>query len=62
LIDALAWVTAICAIIGVIQQIIGTWLVRRFARQPITELTDPPPVSVLKPLCGVEPLTEISGA
>jgi ceramide glucosyltransferase len=60
LIGALAWVTAICAIIGVIQQVIGTWLVRRFARQPIAGLANPPPVSILKPLCGVEPLTELA--
>jgi len=44
----------------VVQQFIGTLLVARFMAR--TELVPAilPPVSVLKPLCGVEPLTELA--
>ncbi len=48
------------ALIGVAQQFIGTVLVARFAGQPAQFAADPPPVSLLKPLCGVEPLTELA--
>ena len=57
---ALAWFAALCALIGVIQQFFGTLLVERFIAQPEPPLQEPPPVSVLKPLCGVEPLTELA--
>ncbi len=57
---ALAWLTAILAIIGIAQQFVGTILVARFVRQPNPPPAATPPVSVLKPLCGVEPLTELA--
>ncbi len=46
--------------IGVIQQVIGTMLVARFASRAPAEPLCYPPVSLLKPLCGVEPLTELA--
>ena len=60
MIHAIAWVAAVFALVGAIQQFIGTLLVERFAAQP-----EPPPpvilpVSIMKPLCGVEPLTELA--
>jgi ceramide glucosyltransferase len=58
--SALAWVAAAFSIIGVIQQFFGTILVARFAALEPPPPRDPPPVSVLKPLCGVEPLTELA--
>jgi ceramide glucosyltransferase len=58
--NALAWVAALFALIGVAQQFFGTVLVARFVAQPNAAPLNPPPVSVLKPLCGVEPLTEIA--
>lgn len=42
------------------QQFIGTLLVERFVIQKTPTLSSPPPVSILKPLCGVEPLTEVA--
>ena len=55
-----AIIAAGCALIGVAQQALGTLLVRRFsaATAPVPKMR--PPVSVLKPLCGVEPLTELA--
>ncbi len=46
--------------IGVIQQVIGTMLVARFASRAPAKPLCYPPVSLLKPLCGVEPLTELA--
>jgi ceramide glucosyltransferase len=54
----LAGIAAICAVIGVGQQLLGAVLVERFAAAPAPMPAARPPVSVLKPLCGVEPLTE----
>jgi ceramide glucosyltransferase len=56
----LAWLTAFLAMIGIAQQVVGTILVARFVRQPISAPASLPPVSILKPLCGVEPLTELA--
>jgi len=53
-----AGIAAIFAIIGVSQQIMGTVLVQRFVAAPVRSPQARPPVSILKPLCGVEPLTE----
>ncbi len=55
-----AWIAGLFALIGVVQQVIGTMLISRFAAQPAPALRAAPPVSLLKPLCGVEPLTEIA--
>jgi ceramide glucosyltransferase len=55
-----AGIALLFAVIGVVQQAIGTILVTRFAAQKITKLVNPPPVSILKPLCGTEPLTELA--
>jgi ceramide glucosyltransferase len=55
-----AWVAGIRAVIGVVQQIIGTGLVRRFVGHKPPVLARRPPVTILKPLCGVEPLTELA--
>ncbi len=56
----LAAIALLFALIGVIQQVIGTMLVTRFAAEEVSRLADPPPVSILKPLCGTEPLTELA--
>ncbi len=56
----LAGVAGLCALVGVVQSLIGALLVRRFHRAPAPDLQERPPVSVLKPLCGVEPLTELA--
>jgi len=48
------------ALIGVIQQYIGLFFVRRFCTAPAPVPAAHPPVSLLKPLCGVEPLTELA--
>jgi ceramide glucosyltransferase len=59
-IHAIAWLAAIFAVVGVVQQFFGTLLVERFAAQPKQTPATTPPVSILKPLCGVEPLTELA--
>lgn len=53
----LAW---IFALIGVVQQFIGTLLVKAFLVEKSPVIPNPPPVCILKPLCGVEPLTEVA--
>ncbi len=57
---ALGAVFGLFAAIGVGQQYAGTRLVERFAAAPVSPLAAYPSVSVLKPLCGVEPLTELA--
>ncbi len=57
---AIAWLAGICAVVGVGQQFVGTLLVSRFAVQPQLVPAVAPPVSILKPLCGVDPLTELA--
>ncbi len=59
-VNILAAIALLFALIGVVQQVIGTILVTRFAAQKVSKLADPPPVSILKPLCGTEPLTELA--
>ncbi|MDE8346388.1 MAG: bacteriohopanetetrol glucosamine biosynthesis glycosyltransferase HpnI [Acidocella sp.] len=57
----LAWIAGIFAAAGIIQQSVGTWLIERFCALPVA--SPPlalPPVSILKPLCGTEPLTELA--
>jgi ceramide glucosyltransferase len=54
----LAGLTATLAIIGAAQALIGARLVARFARRPVEPPAARPPVTVLKPLHGDEPLLE----
>lgn len=56
----LAGIAGLCALIGVAQLLIGTELIRRFRAAPAPVPPAYPPVSILKPLCGVEPLTELA--
>jgi ceramide glucosyltransferase len=56
----IVWLAGLFALIGVIQQYIGLFLVQRFHAVPPRALAEHPPVSLLKPLCGVEPLTELA--
>ncbi len=56
----LAILTALLALLGVIQQFFGARLVERFcATQPLPP-KEKPCVTILKPLHGVEPLTELA--
>ncbi len=55
-----AWIAGLFALIGVVQQILGTVLVSRFSKAVAPSPLSRPPVSLLKPLCGVEPLTELA--
>jgi ceramide glucosyltransferase len=56
----IAWIAGLFALVGVIQQYVGVRLVRRFCTAPAPVAAAQPPVSLLKPLCGVEPLTELA--
>lgn len=56
----IAWIAGLFALIGVIQQYVGLFFVRRFCTAPAPVPAAHPPVSLLKPLCGVEPLTELA--
>ncbi len=56
----LAWIAGIFALIGLTQQFVGTVLVSRFVAKRPANPVQAAPVSVLKPLCGVEPLTELA--
>jgi ceramide glucosyltransferase len=56
----LACIAALFALIGVAQQFAGVYLVRYFCNVVPPALRQSPPVSILKPLCGVEPLTELA--
>lgn len=54
----LAWLCGLCALIGLAEVVAGALLVRRFSRQARSHSSSPPPLSVLKPLAGDEPLLE----
>ena len=56
----LAGIAGLFALIGVIQQYLGTLLIRKFSVSPAAVPQATPPVSILKPLCGIEPLTELA--
>ena len=60
MIHIIAWLAGIFTLVGVVQQFIGTQLVARFAAQPRRTPSVSPPVSILKPLCGIDPLTELA--
>ena len=53
-------IAGLCTLVGVAQLIIGTRLIERRAAATAPAPAARPPVSVLKPLCGVDPLTEIA--
>ncbi|MDE8350152.1 MAG: bacteriohopanetetrol glucosamine biosynthesis glycosyltransferase HpnI, partial [Acidocella sp.] len=48
------------SLIGIAQHYFGVLLLERFVVHKNSTLPNPPAVSVLKPLCGVEPLTEVA--
>ena len=58
MIAAIAGATAVLAGIGVAQAMVASRLVVSFARAPVNEPDARPPVTVLKPLHGDEPLLE----
>ncbi len=58
ILDVLIVLTSAAAIAGLVQALAGALLVRRFARQRSHPTTTLPPITVLKPLYGDEPLLE----
>src|SRR3954454_3755075 len=54
----LAGIAAVCCCIGLVQALVAARLVARFARRPLVDPVVRPPVTVLKPLHGDEPLLE----
>jgi len=52
--------TGLCALAGVAQLLFGMRLIERLVAAPAPVPSARPPVSVLKPLCGVDPLTELA--
>ncbi len=52
--------TGLCALAGVAQLLLGMRLIERLVAAPPPVPSARPPVSVLKPLCGVDPLTELA--
>jgi ceramide glucosyltransferase len=58
--QGLAYIAGLLALGGVVQQGIGALLIRRFAAATPPAPAHTPPVSILKPLFGVEPLTELA--
>jgi ceramide glucosyltransferase len=54
----LADIAAALSVLGVVQALIGWWLAARFASQPRRAAAVRPPITVLKPLHGDEPLLE----
>jgi len=54
----LAGIAAVCCCIGLAQALVAARLVARFARRPLVDPVVRPPVTVLKPLHGDEPLLE----
>jgi ceramide glucosyltransferase len=56
----LSFVAWAFALIGMAQQYLGTMLIERFCATISPNLAFEPPVTLMKPLCGVEPLTELA--
>jgi ceramide glucosyltransferase len=59
-VQILAGIAGFFALIGVVQQFLGTLLIQHFCATRAPTLRAHPPVTILKPLCGVEPLTELA--
>jgi ceramide glucosyltransferase len=57
IIGLIAWAFAL---IGIGQQIVGTILIQRFCATIAPSAAFEPPVTLMKPLCGIEPLTELA--
>lgn len=60
LLIAAGWICAALAAFGLLQALIGSRLVRRFARQPHRPAYARPAVTILKPLHGSEPLLDVA--
>jgi ceramide glucosyltransferase len=56
--QSLAEMSALLAGLGLVATLAGTAAALRFARRRIPPATQRPPISILKPLCGDEPLLE----
>ncbi len=54
----LALLAAIVTLAGLLQAVIGWWVVRRYSRRPAKPVVWQPPVTILKPLHGDEPMLE----
>ena len=55
---ALAGVVALITVAGLLQSVIGWWAVRRYSRRGAPAGASQPPITILKPLHGDEPLLE----
>jgi ceramide glucosyltransferase len=55
---ALAGVVALVTLTGLLQSVIGWWAVRRYSRRGAATGASQPPITILKPLHGDEPLLE----
>lgn len=53
--EGVSWLAAIVALAGTAYRIIAARLLERMMARPVLEPAAHPPVSLLKPLCGVEP-------
>lgn len=58
LVDAFVWASVFIATLGILQCLAGWVVLRRFAGPSDLPMTVLPPVTLLKPLCGDEPLLE----
>ncbi len=56
--SGLAGLVALVALAGLLQAVIGWWAVRRYSRRRIPVGASQPPITILKPLHGDEPLLE----
>ena len=51
---ALAWFLIIASVMGAVYQVVAAFAVQQLARQPMAAPVNRPPVTILKPLCGLE--------
>lgn len=56
----LAFIFAIFTVVGVLQGAVGAYLTGRFCAKTWQRPKNRPPVTVMKPLCGVEQMTELA--